>query len=76
MRIQIVPCDTEHLAAALEDPAALAARLRATIADGVIEREWQDAFRFARDELVRRPEIAHCSRWRARQFDQTGSCRC
>lgn len=57
MPIQIVPCDLEHLSAALDDPAALARRLDAALAPGVIEDEWRSAFVFARDELARRPEL-------------------
>ena len=57
MILRVVACDAAHLAAAVDDPAALAARPDARIADGVIEDEWRDAFRFARAELERRPEI-------------------
>jgi RimJ/RimL family protein N-acetyltransferase len=52
-----VPCDIDHLTAAIDDPRALGARLEAGIADELIESEWHDAFRFARAELERRPEI-------------------
>jgi RimJ/RimL family protein N-acetyltransferase len=56
-RIHVVPCDVDHLTAAIDDPAALATRLDADIADELIETEWRDAFRFARAELERRPEL-------------------
>jgi RimJ/RimL family protein N-acetyltransferase len=56
-QVHVIPCDVEHLAAALDDPAALARRLRASLAEGLIEGEWRDAFRFALAEIQRRPEI-------------------
>jgi ribosomal-protein-alanine N-acetyltransferase len=58
MRVEIVPCDVDHLAAALEDQARLAARVGASVAEGLIEEEFRPAFQFARDELLRRPEMS------------------
>ncbi|MGZ6144296.1 MAG: GNAT family N-acetyltransferase [Myxococcales bacterium] len=55
MQVRVVACDVDHLAAALDDPQALSARVGAAIAPGLIEGEWREAFRFARDELARRP---------------------
>jgi RimJ/RimL family protein N-acetyltransferase len=57
MSVRVVACDLEHLAAAVADPAALAARVGAEVPDGLIEAEWRQAFVFAREELARRPEI-------------------
>jgi RimJ/RimL family protein N-acetyltransferase len=55
--VTVIACDVEHLVAAIEDPAALGRRLGAEIAPDLIEDEWREAFRFAIDELTRRPEI-------------------
>lgn len=55
--LAVIACDEEHLAAAIDDPAALGRRLAAEVAPDLIEDEWREAFRFAHDELVRRPEI-------------------
>lgn len=57
MPLQIIPCDADHLAAAVEDPAALAVRVGCAIAEGLIEEEFRADFRFAREELLRRPEL-------------------
>jgi RimJ/RimL family protein N-acetyltransferase len=55
--VKVIACDIQHLTAALEDPAALGRRVGAEVAPELIEEEWLGAFRFACDELVRRPEI-------------------
>jgi RimJ/RimL family protein N-acetyltransferase len=57
VRVEVIPCDADHLAGATEDPVALAVRVGASVADGLIDDEFRGSFRFARDELLRRPEI-------------------
>jgi len=57
VRVEIVPCDVDHLAAAIDDPAALAARVGAAVPEGLIDDAFRGAFQFARDRLSRQPEI-------------------
>ncbi len=57
MRVEVVACDADHLAAALDQPASLAQRLAATMPEGLIDGEFRASFLFAREELLRRPEI-------------------
>jgi len=56
MLVQIIACDADHLAAAIDDPPALAARLGAAVPEGLVEDEFRASFRLAREELLRRPE--------------------
>ena len=56
MRVQVITCDADHLAAAVDEPPALAARLGAAVPEGLIEDEFRASFRSAREELLRRPE--------------------
>ena len=58
MTVEIVPCDTAHLAAAIEDVSALAALVGGEVAPGLIEDEFRGDFRFALAELQRRPELS------------------
>lgn len=56
MTVRPLPCDAEHLRAAIDDPAALAARLGMAIAPGLIENEFREAFRSSQAELTEHPE--------------------
>jgi RimJ/RimL family protein N-acetyltransferase len=57
VRVDVIACDAGHLVALVDDPAALGARLGLRVAADLVEQEWIDAFRFARAELERRPEL-------------------
>ena len=55
--IELQHCDEALLAAMLDDERALSRRLSARVAEGLIDDEFRQAFRFSLDELRRKPEL-------------------
>ncbi|MCA1828910.1 MAG: GNAT family N-acetyltransferase [Myxococcales bacterium] len=55
--MEIIHCDVEHLRALLEDQRRLGRRLEAAIAEGLVDPEFEEAFRFSLNELLRQPEL-------------------